>query len=257
MSISRDRDLAARSWTQLDAVLKDPARRAVALLPIGATEPHGPHLPLETDVIISMETARRAAARLAGRGVEAFVLPPIPYSITDFSKDFSGAIGVTHATSLALVSDVCRAALSQGFNAVCLVNSHLEPDHLAVLREAAANLSAEGKPVLFPDKTLRRWAETLTDEFRSGACHAGRYETSLVMATDAELVDEAARRGLPPVGISIGRKIKEGAKTFREAGGDLAYFGDPAAATSAEGESSYEALAAMVETTVMTALTGV
>ena len=255
MSPSRKHDLGALSWTRLDAALKDPGRPTVGLLPIGSTEPHGPHLPLETDVIISLETARRAAARLAGRGVAAFVLPPVGYSVTDFSKDFAGAIGVTRETSRALVADICRSALAQGFSAVCLVNSHLEPDHLAALRDAARLVSGEtGKPVLFPDKTERRWAATLTEEFRSGACHAGRYETSLVISSEPGLVDDEQRLRLAPVLISIGRKIKEGVRSFREAGGDKAYFGDPAAASREEGESTYEALAAMVETTVMEAL---
>src|SRR5262245_54725740 len=95
MSTSRDHDLSALSWTRIDAILKEPARRAVALLPVGSTEPHGPHLPLETDVIVSVEAARRAAARLRRRGLAALVLPPLAYSITDFSKDFAGCIGLT------------------------------------------------------------------------------------------------------------------------------------------------------------------
>lgn len=244
-----------RSWTEMAATLSDPARPAVALLPVGSTEPHGPHLPLDTDVIISVETARRAALRLRGAGIGAFVLPALAYTVTEFSRDFAGAIGVSAAALRALLADVCSAALGQGFAAVCLVNSHLEPDHLAALRDTAAAVSArEGRPVIFPDKTRRRWAATLTEEFRSGACHAGRYETSLVMAVRPDLVDDAARRALPANPISIGRRIKEGARTFREAGSDQAYFGDPAAATTAEGHATFDALAAMVVTEVLEAM---
>lgn len=246
------RDLATRTFPEAGRTLE---KNPVALLPIGATEPHGPHLPLATDVIISVEAARRAAARLAGRGVESLVLPAIPYSITDFSAGFPGAISLSRNASLALLVGVSAAAIAAGFRAVCFVNSHLEPDHLAVLREAAAAASsATGRPVFFPDKTSRRWAATLTDEFRSGACHAGRYETSLVMAAAPELVKDQERAGLPEVTTSIGRKIKEGATTFLEAGGDRAYFGDPASATAAEGETTYEALASMIETAVLEAL---
>jgi len=251
----RFHDLASLTWTEAQAVLSDPDRRAVALLPVGSTEPHGPHLPLETDVIISVEAARRAAERLVRHGFAPFVLPAISYTVTDFSKDFPGAVGVTRETSTALLSDVCRAVLRQGFAAVCLVNSHLEPDHLQSLRDAAAGVSAgTGRPVIFPDKTERRWASTLTDEFRSGACHAGQYETSLVMAVRPGDVREAIRSGLPSVDISIGRKIKEGDRSFREAGGDRAYFGAPAAATPEEGNATYDLLAAMVEAAVLEAL---
>lgn len=251
----RDRDLSAWPWTRLAASLREAGGRSVALLPVGATEPHGPHLPLETDVIISVETSRRAAERLTANGLPAWVLPPIAYGVTEYARGFAGAVGLGGQTTSRLVEEVCRAALSQGFGVVCLVNSHLEPAHLDALREAAAKTSREtGRPVLFPDVTQRRWAATLTEEFRSGACHAGRYETSLVMAACPELVDASLLSGLAPVDISIGRKIREGARTFREAGGDQAYFGDPAAATRAEGEASYEALVRMVETSVREAL---
>ncbi|HET9481818.1 MAG TPA: creatininase family protein [Candidatus Polarisedimenticolia bacterium] len=247
--------LDAMTWTQLRDRLEAACGRAVALLPIGSTEPHGPHLALSADVVISVETARRAAARLADRGLQAIVLPALPYTVTEFSKDFPGCIGLSRATALALITEVCREALRQGFSAVCLVNSHLEPAHLETLREAARLVSGEtGRPVLFPDKTRKRWAALLTEEFRSGACHAGRYETSLVMAARPALVDEQARRALPANPTSIGHKIKEGVRTFRDAGSDLAYFGDPAAATSREGEETFETLAAMVETAVLESL---
>jgi creatinine amidohydrolase len=251
---SGDPLLSRRSWTEAASLLAGP-RPAVALLPVGSTEPHGPHLPLDTDVIISVETARRAAARLSTDGLTALLLPPLAYTVTEFSRDFAGAVGVSAATLRALVEDVCEAALGQGFAAVCLVNSHLEPDHLSVLRDAAAAVGARaGRPVIFPDKTRRRWAATLTAEFQSGACHAGQYETSLVMAARPDLVDEDARRALPANPVSIGRRIKEGARTFREAGSAQAYFGDPAAASAAEGHATFEALAAMVATEVLEAL---
>src|SRR5437867_12718954 len=98
MSTSRDRHLSRRTWTDLARLLQDRSRRVVALLPIGSTEPHGPHLPLDTDVIISMEASRRAAARLDRHGLMALVLPPIPYAVTDFSRDFAGAVGLTRDT---------------------------------------------------------------------------------------------------------------------------------------------------------------
>lgn len=248
-------DLASLPWTEIAKRLSDGSRRAIALLPIGATEPHGPHLPLATDAIISTEVAHRAAARLEARGMTGLVLPCVPYSVTDFSRDFPGAIGLSRETSLKLIEEIGRAALSHGFAALCLVNSHLEPDHLEVLTEAAARISAAtGKPCLFPDKTKKPWALRLTEEFRSGACHAGQYESSLILAAARGLVREEIMKKLPAVDISIGRKIKEGARSFVEAGGDDAYFGNPAAATKDEGDATYEILAGMIEEAVVEAL---
>lgn len=223
------------------------ARGAVVILPVGSTEAHGPHLPLATDVIISEEMSKRAARKLAGKGIDALVLPPLSYSVTDFSSDFSGSISIRKETASALIRDICASLYGQGARAVVVANSHLEPEHVASIADAIERVRREtGREVLFPDKRRRRWAETLTEEFRRGDCHAGSYETSLVLSARPELVREEIRSSLDRVPISISEKIREGARTFTEAGGVEAYFGDPRAASREEGDLSYEALSDML-----------
>jgi creatinine amidohydrolase len=240
------------TWEEACEALK---RGVVAILPVGSTEAHGPHLPLATDVIISEEMSRRAAGKLAARGIEALVLPPIAYSVTDFSADFAGTVSIQRETAAALIRDICISLYAQGTRLIAIANSHLEPDHIASINEAIEMVKQEtGQPVAFPDKRRRRWAATLTEEFRRGDCHAGSYETSLVMAARPELVREEVRGELERVPISIAEKIREGARTFTEAGGVQAYFGDPRAASREEGEASYEALSEMIVTAVVEAL---
>ncbi|HYP25145.1 MAG TPA: creatininase family protein [Blastocatellia bacterium] len=223
------------------------ARRPVVILPVGSTEAHGPHLPLATDVIISEEMSKRAARKLSARGIEALVLPPLSYSVTDFSSDFSGSISVRKETASALIRDICASLYGQGAGLVVIANSHLEPEHVASITEAIEQVRREtGRRVAFPDKRRRRWAETLTEEFRRGDCHAGSYETSLVLSARPDLVREEVRLALDRVPISISEKIRDGARTFSEAGGVEAYFGDPRAASREEGERSYEALSDML-----------
>jgi creatinine amidohydrolase len=230
-------------------------RGAVLILPIGSTEAHGPHLPLATDVIISEEMSRRAALKLAGHGVEAFVLPPLSYSVTEFSADFAGTISIKKETAVALMRDICASLYGQGARLVAVANSHLEPDHVASINEAIEQVKAEtNRAVAFPDKRRRRWAATLTEEFRRGDCHAGSYETSLVMAARPELVREELRENLERVPISIAEKIREGARTFNEAGGSEAYFGNPREASAEEGESTYAALSDMIVAAVLESL---
>ncbi|MDE2806077.1 MAG: creatininase family protein [Gemmatimonadota bacterium] len=101
-------------------------------------------------------------------------------------------------------------------------------------------------PVIHPDLTARRWASRLTAEFRSGACHAGCYETSVVMAAAPELVREDERRGLPENPASLLVAIRDGAATFEEAGVAAAYCGNPAAATREEGEETLKVLGRIV-----------
>jgi creatinine amidohydrolase len=240
------------TWKEAREAIK---RGAVMILPVGSTEAHGPHLPLATDVIISEEMSRRAAMELAARGVEALVLPPLSYSVTDFSAGFEGSITIRKETAVALMRDICVSLYGQGARLVVVANSHLEPEHVASINEAIGEVKAEtGRVVAFPDKRRRRWAETLTEEFRRGDCHAGAYETSLVMAARPELVREQARQALERVPISIAEKIREGARTFTEAGGIEAYFGNPREASREEGEATYRALSDMIVITVIDSL---
>ena len=227
----------------------------IVILPVGSTEAHGPHLPLATDVIISEEMSRRAAEKLKERGMKALVLPAIAYSVTDFSADFPGAISIKKETAVSLIRDVCVSLYKQGARLVVIANSHLEPEHVSSINEAIEAVKLEtGRGVVFPDKRKRRWAATLTEEFRRGDCHAGSYETSLVMAARPEMVREELRESLEAVPISIAEKIREGVKTFKEAGGDEAYFGDPRSASREEGEAVYNALSDMIVTSVLESL---
>ncbi|MFO0613924.1 MAG: creatininase family protein [Polyangiaceae bacterium] len=227
------------------------ARGPVALiLPVGSVEPHGPHLPLATDTMISERAAAAAVELLRSRGVEALVAPAIPYGVTDFAKGFAGAISLPGSAVTAFVRAAIDAALDAGFAHVCVVNNHLEPAQDAAVRGAIEGLGARAS-VACP--LTRRWARTLSDEFKSGACHAGEYETALVLAARPDSVrgDVAAALGAVPVSLSEG--IKAGKRSFLEMGMTAAYAGAPARATRAEGERLYALLAEMIATEVLDA----
>jgi creatinine amidohydrolase len=241
--------LAELTTVELTAIMAA-ARPAVALVPVGSTEPHGPHLPLATDVIISEAACERAVPALAARGVVALIAPAIPYGVTECAAGFAGAVSVPAAALTAFLAAVADGLLAQGFTHVCLVNNHLEPAHDAAVRAAAGH--AGRSSVACP--LTRRWARTLSAEFKSGACHAGRYETSLVLAARPALVDEAARAALPEVPISLSQQLAAGVTTFAAMGMADAYAGSPAAATAAEGDGLVERLAAMVVGEVADAL---
>jgi creatinine amidohydrolase len=235
-------------WTE---AAERAAAGAIALLPIGSVEAHGPHLPLGTDTFLSIELARRAAEAIVAGGDDAVIAPAIPYAITEYAGGFAGTLSIGHETAVSLVTDVCSALISKGWRRVCLVNSHLEPAHVASLTAACARVEERtGHRVAFPDQTSRRWARTLTDEYKRGACHAGSYETSLLLAARPALVRDEARRDLPPLPIDLARAMKDGVRTFEEAGAHDAYFGDPASATREEGDGIYALLVMMILTTI-------
>ncbi len=235
-------DLAKLSFTDVAALLARPGGCA-AILPVGSTEAHGPHLPLDTDVTIALGMARRAARELGQRGRACVVLPPVSYSVTEFAGPFAGTLSLPRATAVAHLRDILAGAARTGFRPIAVANAHLEPAHIASIREA---IDATRAAIVFPDVTRRRLAERLTEEFRSGACHAGRYEGSLVLADDPGSVKDAVRAALPSVPISLVEAIGAGHADFLQAGGSQAYFGHPAEASAAEGEASFKVLAAML-----------
>jgi creatinine amidohydrolase len=222
------------TWTTVEAATAEPV---VAILPLGAVEAHGPHLPLVTDGVIARAMARLAVEDL-GPEVRALVLPALDYSAAPFAAGFPGTLSVQPETITQLVCDIGSALLTSGVGLLALANAHLDPAHLRSLHEATRRLETEtALRVAFPDLTRKPWASRLTDEFKTGACHAGRYESSVVMAERPDLVDDAVRRGLPPNPASLAVAIREGKSTFEEAGGSSAYFGWPAEATEGEGKA--------------------
>lgn len=234
------------------AALRDGDRTPVLLLPVGAVEPHGPHAPLSTDQLISDGMCRRAAARLADDpGVRVLILPPLPYGVTHFAAAFPGAVGVSAATLRALVVDVCVGLIDAGLPRVVIVNNHFEPEHVTTLRDAVAHIQAEhGVAIGYLDLVRRHNAAQLTDEFRSGECHAGRYETSLVLADEPGLVDTERMRTLPRVPVNLVSAMKAGQHDFTAMGMDQAYCGTPAQATAAEGLSTFDTLTDLLVTAI-------
>jgi len=244
--------LAAMTWEEA----RDAAGPgSIAILPVGAIEAHGPHLPLETDVIIAGAMAREGGARMAARGAKVAILPPLTYTTAAFAHAFAGTVSLRPETVTATVTDIARSLARHGFGAIAIANAHLDPGHLGSIEAAVNAIRGEnGLAVAFPNIAAKPWASRLSDEFKSGACHAGQFETSIVLAERPELVHEATRAALPPNPASLSRAIKEGKLSFQEAGGPQAYFGYPAQASAAEGRATVEILGAILDEAVQAEL---
>ena len=147
--------------------------------------------------------------------------------------------------------DVARSLSDQGFRLLALANVHLDPEHLTALNEAVKLARADRLlPIVFPDLTRKPWGTRLGEEFKSGACHAGQFETSIVLHERADAVRDEVRQSLAPNPQSLSKAIKAGKRTFDAAGGPRAYFGDPAAATADEGARLIESLGSILEEAV-------
>lgn len=243
--------MANMTWEEVDALDRT---RAVPILPVGAMEAHGPHLPLGTDVIIAQGMARACAEILSREGLTALVLPALWATRAGFAQAFSGTVSVRGETVTALVKEVAESLATQGFPVLGVANAHLDPEHLVSLRAAASGV--EGLAVAFVDLTRRAAAQRLTEEFRTGACHAGRFEGSVVLAEAPELVRTDVAATLEPNPASLSVAIAEGKTSFAEAGGPRAYFGWPADATAEEGRETVRVLGTLLAEAVRAALPG-
>ena len=233
------------SWTEIQDALKD---RPVAIVPVGPTEAHGPHLPVSTDTVLATEMARRGAAKLLEHGVPSLIMPPVPFAVADYGADFAGTLSLPPETVVALQRDLA-VAIGKKYRAVAFANVNMEPRHLECVKKAVEEARKLGASVCYADLTKKRWAELLGDDFAKGD-HAGAFETSLMMAAAPEMVRERERISLAPT-ETLGAALKKGAKNFTEAGAEDAYFGDPTAASAEDGESLFEGLAEALAWSIM------
>lgn len=225
------------------------------ILPFGAIEAHGPHLPLGTDVIIAEAMARAGAERLSSRGFDVLLLPTLTLTPAPFAAEFAGTLDIPAKATTMIVCGVVHSLAAHGIKVVAIANAHHDPAHVLALRTAVSQTAA-GRygTLIFPDLTRRRWATKLTAEFRSGACHAGRYEGSIVLAESPDLARRDVMSALPANPHSIIDAMRRGNVTFTQAGGPDAYFGFPAEATAEEGRQTIDTLGEILEQAVMEAL---
>src|SRR5438034_7706264 len=110
--------LARHTTASLRALL-DARKPVVALVPIGSTEPHGPHLGLGTDVVISAAACLRAAELLEQRGTMIGVIAPaVSYGVTECATGFAGAVTIPAAVLTAYLAAVCDGLLASGIRHV-------------------------------------------------------------------------------------------------------------------------------------------
>jgi creatinine amidohydrolase len=199
--------------------------------------------------------ARDGAERLSARGLDVLLLPPLALTPAPFASEFAGTVDAPSEAITLQITGVVRSLGAHGIRVIAIANAHHDPAHIQAVRLAVSSIAARGYGTLvFPDLTKRRWAEQLTPEFRSGACHAGRYEGSIVLAERADLVRRDIMITLPPNPRSIVEAMRRGDVSFTQAGGPDAYFGFPADASEEEGRQIVQTLGMILEQSVIETL---
>ncbi len=172
------------------------AKHHTVIIPVGATEQHGPHGPLATDVLIPVEVARRVAPQIG-----AVVAPPLSYALSYPHVGFTGMVHIRIPTFMALIEDLCASFAHIGFKRLVFLNGHY--DNTYAIAYACAN-AAERLPKdvqAFPVNYWDAFTESDIAEFSGlkNGLHANLGETSAVMAINPDLVDlEKANAEFPP-----------------------------------------------------------
>lgn len=163
------------------------ARDAVVLLPIGATEQHGPHLPTGVDDFLAAEVCRRAAV-LAAEHTGVVVTPSVPTGLSEHHMAFGGTLTLSLPTLHALLRDICRSVIRAGFARILIVNGH--GGNMTALHALTTELTAElSTPIAYASyfgiggEVVRETLET-----QEGLMHACEGETSMMMAAFPELI---------------------------------------------------------------------
>jgi creatinine amidohydrolase len=210
--------LDAVAWPAVAGVSRD----RLLVLPLGSTEQHGPHLPFTTDTDIAIALAEQLAARRDN----VVVAPALPYGSSGEHAAFAGTLSLGASAFEHAVVELVRSA--DAFAGVVLVSAHggnAEP-----LASAVRTLTTEGRRVL-------AWSPAIAD----GDAHAGRTETSMVLALRPEAVSlERAEAGDTRPLAALLPALRSGGVAAVSANGVL---GDPAEASATEGAALLRSLA--------------
>lgn len=199
------------TWPQVEAAATS---RATLIVPLGATEQHGPHLPLGTDSAIAAALAGAAAARTLG----TVVAPVLAYGSSGEHQDFAGTLSIGAVCTELVLVELGRSA-TETFDRLLFVNAH--GGNAAPLAAAVARLRDEGRDV-------RAWSPRF-----GGDAHAGRTETSLMLALDAVPTERLEPGNEAPLAELIGRLWAEGVRAVSPNG----VLGDPRGASAEEGRA--------------------
>lgn len=213
------------------------ARDAIVIVPVGSTEQHGPHLPVQVDALLAGEVARRAARLAAGRE-PVVVAPTVWMGLAEHHMSYGGTITLDFPTFHAVLRCVCDSIVRHGFRRVLLLNGH--GGNIAAMTVIVGELKRELKATIATATywTLPRAAEAFAAilERQPNVRHACEAETSMLLHLKPDLVDteamgalEAPTKGLlDQAGVYRWRSFAE----MTESG----VIGVPSAASAEKGE---------------------
>lgn len=229
-----ERSLAHLTWTEIRDLDKT---QGVVLLPVGAIEQHGPHLPVTTDTLLVTNILKRAMQLLPLK-VPAWRLPAVSYGKSNEHQDFPGTISLSADTLTAVLKDIASSLKRAGFRRLAFVNGH--GGNAALLEIVARDIRSEYGLMVFCIQPSF-WIEPpfkISEQEKRFGIHAGDLETSLVLAMQPGFVrmDKRVKHYPEPSFYVSGASVAWLASDWSESG----VFGDATVATAEKGQALLE-----------------
>lgn len=229
------------SWPELQERLKIVD---TALLPCGAIEQHGPHLPVDIDYFDAVYLTRKVAE--ACSDPRPFVLPPVPFGVSYHHEDFKGTLSVTNESLSRFVYDIGMSLAKNGIKKLIMINGH--GDNAPTLNFAAQMINRDAGIFVCVDtgETSDRDIEKLSDTHND--IHAGEIETSTSLALRPWLVKPGnAKKETPEfassyLDYSSSRGVPWYVKTRKIS--ETGIIGDPTKASAEKGHKMWEVMIA-------------
>jgi creatinine amidohydrolase len=157
----------------------------IAVLPLGAIEPHNQHLPEGMDWLHTTHIAREICKKAGEKGQNVLYLPSIPYGVDCNLMDFPIAIHVSQATLDLMIQDIVFSLYQHGIQKIVLLNGHGGNDFTPLIRQLQCDLDVH----LFLCNWWRVGMDKYQEIFEKPDDHAGEFETSIALALFPELVE--------------------------------------------------------------------
>ncbi|HZT45338.1 MAG TPA: creatininase family protein [Gaiellaceae bacterium] len=186
------------TWPEVEAAI-DAGVDAV-LLPVGTTEQHGHHMPLDTDCVIARSLCARVADAAESDGLSVLVAPTVNVSLSWYHMQFPGSVRLTTTTFLQVFREICDSLVQHGFERLVVVNGH--GGNVAALTVAVNHyFETTGRRVF-----LAQWWDLAADvlaEVEGPLIHAEEAETSLALALGQRVEMDRATRGAWDRGAAV------------------------------------------------------
>jgi creatinine amidohydrolase len=241
--MTSSRDLSALRAPELPSAL---SKESIIVLPLGAIEQHGPHLPLNTDFVVADEVSR-AAVNAVGEETQAWLLPTLPFTKSNEHGWSAGTVWLSATTLMAVLDDIARSVASTPARKLLFVNGHGGNSALTAMMNREIRLKWGLQTFLaHPHMPADQGGSSAASELGMGV-HGGMDETSVMLHLRPELVDMSLAVRRVPEKLAENQQVRFGGRVaFGWLSNDFfpeGHIGDPTGANAEVGKTMFDSAA--------------